>query len=313
MTAGWRTGLLRLTSGILTAVTCVTVLAGASSAQTPAPASEKDEALRRAVSRRLEATAEAVDGVVAYHIVDVATGQVFSRDADAPFPTASAIKIGILYELFRQADEGRIDLDAPREVAPSERVGGSGVLQHLHNPAVSPRDHAMLMILLSDNTSTNVLIDLVGIESVNRRMASLGATTFALERRMMDADAVAAGRENLSSAADLVRVMDAIRRGDGLTTQSRDAALEILRRPGPTSIRAGVPASVPVAAKPGGLDGVRTEVAFVDLPGRPYLIAVMTTFLADEREGATAMVEMSRTAYGYFDRLARAGREGRLR
>lgn len=68
-----------------------------------------------------------------------------------------------------------------------------------------------------------------------------------------------------------------------------------------------------MASKPGGLDGVRTEVAFVDLKERPYMIAVMTSFLADETEGERTITAMSREAYRYFHRLARAGREGRLR
>lgn len=297
------------------AVACA-VLAGVATAQPPSNQSAsggKAAELADAFRERLSATAHRVDGLVSYHIVDLTSGQRFSRKADEPFPTASAIKIGILYELFRQADEGKVQLDVRRQVDADDKVGGAGILQQLDAPALSPRDHAVLMILLSDNTATNVLIDLVGMDAINARMATLGTTTFALQRRMMDVAAAAAGAENLSSAGDLVLVMDAIRRGEGLTPTSRDAALEILRRPGPTSLRAGVPAALAVASKPGGLDGVRTEVAFVDLKDRPYMIAVMTSFLADETEGDRTITAMSREAYRYFHRLARAGREGRLR
>lgn len=202
---------------------------------------DKAAELAAAFGERLTATARGVDGVVSYHVVDLTSGQRFSRKADEPFPTASAIKIGILYELFRQADEGRVHLDVPRPIAEADKVGGAGILQQLGTPALSPRDLAVLMILLSDNTATNVLVDLVGQDAINARMAAIGTTTFALQRRMMDVAAAAAGAENLSSAGDLVLVMDAIRRGEGLTPASRDAALEILRRPGPTSLRAGVP------------------------------------------------------------------------
>jgi beta-lactamase class A len=201
----------------------------------------------------------------------------------------------------------RVPLDA------TQKVGGAGVLQQLGTPALSPRDHAVLMILLSDNVATNVLMDLLGMAAVNERMASLGATTFSLERKMMDVAAAAAGAENLSSAEDLTRVMDALRTGQGLSAASREAALEIMRRPGATPLRAGVPADVPVAAKPGGLSGVRTEVGFVALAHRPYLITVMMSYLADEQAGEQVLTEMSRHAYRYFDRLGRAGREGRLR
>lgn len=279
----------------------------------PAVGSGKEAELAQQFARVLEGLAEGVDGIVSYHIVDITSGETFSRKEHERFPTASAIKVGILYELFRQADEGRVTLDVRQPLGATPKAGGSGILQQLGDPALSPRDHAILMILLSDNTSTNVLIDLVGMDAVNRRMTALGATTFSLQRHMMDAAAVARGDENLASANDLVVVMDAIRRGEGLRAESRASALEILRRPGPTSVRAGVPAGVSVAAKPGAVTGVRAEVALVDLENRPYLMAVMTSFLADDAEGGRVITEMSRAAFRYFDRRARAGREGRLR
>ncbi len=132
---------------------------------------------------------------------------------------------------------------------------------------LSLRDHALLMILLSDNTSTNVLIDTLGLETITSRMQALGAKGYTLRRRMMDGAAAARGDENVASPADLLVVMDALRSGRGLTPASQAEAIRILREYGPTSIRAGVPAGVPVAAKPGGLDGVRTEVAWVELKG----------------------------------------------
>ncbi len=77
-------------------------------------------------------------------------------------------------------------------------------------------------------------------------------------------------------------------------------------------MRAGVPSGVPVATKPGGLEGVQSEVSWIDLKGRPYLFCVMASFLADERAAGLSITEMSKAAYQYFSRLARAGVEGRL-
>jgi beta-lactamase class A len=260
----------------------------------------------------LDRVASAVDGSVGYLIVDLTTGQRFARRADEPFPTASAIKIGILYELFAQADAGRVTLDEPRALPPESRAGGAGILQRLRSPMLSLRDHALLMILLSDNTATNVLIDTLGREAVNARMQALGAHGYRLRRRMMDGEAAKRGDENVASPQDLVTVMDALRTGRGLRAESRDEALRILREYGPTPLRAGVPAGVSVAAKPGGLEGVRTEIGFVDLKDRPYLICVMTSFLADDAAGNQVVTDLSRLSYAYFVRLAAAGVEGRL-
>ncbi|MCC6164550.1 MAG: serine hydrolase [Acidobacteria bacterium] len=283
----------------------------AAQTQTAAPASKTAE-LATTFERRLEAIASGVDGSVGYAVVDLTSGQRFVRRADEPFPTASAIKIGILHELFVQADAGRVALDDPKPLAPSSRAGGSGILQRLHAPVLSLRDHALLMILLSDNTSTNVLIDTLGRETIASHMQALGAKGYQLRRRMMDGEAATRGEENVASPNDLLVVMDAIRTGRGLRPASQAEAIRIMREYGPTAIRAAVPSGVPVAAKPGGLDGVRTEVAWVDLKGRPYLLCVMTSFLADSSSGDKAITDISRAAYQYFDRLARAGVEGRL-
>ena len=263
-------------------------------------------------SRRLEATASAVDGSVAYLVVDLTSGERFARRADEPFPTASTIKIGILHELFARADAGALALDEPRPLPAASRAGGAGILQRLSSPMLSLRDHALLMILLSDNTATNVLIDTLGPDTITTRMQALGARGYRLRRRMMDGAAAARGEENVASASDLVTVMDAIRTGRGLTPSSQAEAIRILREFGPTAVRAGVPTGVPVAAKPGALDGVRSEIAWVDLEGRPYLLCVMTSFLADDGAGDRAITDISRATYQYFSRLARAGVEGRL-
>ncbi|MGI8672088.1 MAG: serine hydrolase [Luteitalea sp.] len=278
----------------------------------PAVSTAKLDALAQAFSERLERIAAAVDGSLAYVVVDLTSGQRVAARADEPFPTASTIKIGILYELFRQGDDGMLVLDEPLPLPDRSRVGGAGVLPRLHSPVISLRDHAQLMIMLSDNTATNVLIDAVGRDRVNARMRALGATGYRLQRKMMDVDAAARGEENLASPNDLLVVLDALRTGRGLQPASRDAALAMLRAPGSTALRRGVATGVPVAGKSGDLDGVRAEIAWVDVPARPYLIAVMGTLLADEPDAEQAITEMSAAAYRYFSRLGRAGAEGRL-
>ena len=278
----------------------------------PAAQESKTDELARAFTARLDDIASKVDGSVGYLVVDVTSGQRFARRADEAFPTASALKIGILYELFVQVDAGREVLDDPQPMPPASRAGGSGILNRLRSPVLSLRDHALLMILLSDNSSTNVLIDRLGTAAINARMQALGAQGYQLRRRMLDTAAAARGDENVASPSDLVVVMDALRLGRGLQPASRAEATRILQEYGATSVRAGVPAGVPVATKPGGLEGVQSEVSWVDLKGRPYLFCVMTSFLADERAASASITDMSKVAYQYFSRLARAGVEGRL-
>ena len=132
--------------------------------------------LRAKFEARIHDIAARVDGVVGYAILDMATGERIGHLERETFPTASAIKIAIVYELFKQADEGRIHLDEMATLDRRQAVGGTGVLVEMGTPTLSIRDYAVLMVTLSDNTATNVLIDKVGMESIAARMRALGLT-----------------------------------------------------------------------------------------------------------------------------------------
>lgn len=261
--------------------------------------------------RSLDQIATATDGVVGYVVTDLTTNErVAARLEREPFPTASAIKLSILYELLKQAEAGTLPLDAPRPVDRAQLVGGSGVLQHLTTPSLSLRDHATLMIMVSDNSSTNVVIQAVGMDRVNARMAALGVGDTRLRRLMMDAAAVKRGDENIASPASLAKMAELLWRGEGLKPESRETAMGMLKLVS-GSIRRGVPAGVPVYAKTGSLDGVISEAGVVDVEGRPFSIAVMTTYLATADEGTRAVRDIAAAAWSYFDRLAKGGAYGR--
>ncbi len=261
--------------------------------------------------RSLDQAAAGVDGVVGYIVTDLTTNErVASRLEREPFPTASAIKLSILYEMLKQVEAGTLPLDVPKPVDRAQLVGGSGVLQHLTSPSLSLRDHATLMIMVSDNSSTNIVIQAVGMEKVNARMAALGLADIRLRRLMMDAAAVKRGDENVASPASLAKMAELLWRGEGLKPESRETAMGMLKLVG-GSIRRGVPSPVPVYAKTGTLDGVVTEAGVVDVEGRPFSIAVMTTYLATADEGSRAVRDMAAAAWSYFDRLAKGGAYGR--
>jgi beta-lactamase class A len=267
--------------------------------------------LRAQFLARLDAVARSVDGVVGYVIVDLATARnVAARLESEPFPTASAIKVPVLYELLKQADEGVLQLDVPAALDPAQVVGGSGVLQHLKNPSLSLRDHAALMMILSDNTATNIVIDAVGMQKVVTRMQVLGLGDIVLRRKMMDEAAVKRGDENVASPASLLKSTILLWKGDGLTTARRDTAREIMRLV-PGAIRSAVTSRVPVFSKTGSLPGVRVETAVIDLPNAPFGVAVMTTYLKEESAGTRAIGEIAAAAFSYFERLANSGAYGR--
>jgi beta-lactamase class A len=272
--------------------------------------------LRAKFEKRVQEISSRVDGVVGYSIVDLTSGERIGHLESASFPTASAIKLAIVYELFKQADEKRIDLEEKVTLDRRQAVGGTGVLVEMGTPTLSIRDYAVLMVTLSDNTATNVLIDRLGMDRIAARMQGLGLNGTKLRRHMMDTAAARRGDENVSTPDQLVRLLEAMH--GPMTGPARTGhylmgeAIDLLKKPKENRLRKGLPEGVASADKSGELEGVRVDAGIVFAKNRPYVLCVMTTFLKDEAEGERAIEEISRVAYEYFSRLGAGGTLGRL-
>jgi beta-lactamase class A len=245
-------------------------------------------------------------------VKDLKTGATVAVRADEPFPQASSIKLAVLYEAYRQADEGRLDL-AETTRPPLPRVGGGGVLEALGDRVtLTWRDLAVLMIAWSDNEATNRLVDRVGLEAVNRRLDTLGLGRTRLQRKMMDLEAARQGRENVSTAAEMARLAEALYRGEGLSPARAKDLASILTMEKHSAFEVPAPAGVRVLGKTGYLEGVRVYTGVADLPGRPYAFSILTTYLRRDADGEAVIRDLSSAIYETFDRLARASDLGRI-
>jgi len=280
---------------------CGFVLAGA--VLNAQPAAPLPVELKARFERRVQEIASRVDGVVGYVFVDLTSGDRITHLEHETFPTASTIKLAIVYELVKQAAEGKITLDETMTLERGKAVGGSGVLIELGTPTLSIRDYAVLMVMLSDNTATNILMDRLGMQQIARRMHGLGLDATKLRRHMMDSAAARRGDENVSTPDDLARLLQAM----------PPEGLALLKKPKDSRLRRGLPPDVEAADKPGELDGVRVDAGIVYAKDRPFVICVMTTFLKDEGEGERAIEEITRAAYEYYSRLADSPLGRRLR
>src|SRR2546423_10318045 len=240
----------------LIAATAMLLAAAAISAAQP-PASQTAAELKAKFERRLAEIAARVDGVVGYEIIDSTSGDRFAHLERETFPTASTIKLTLVYELFKQAEEGKIRLDDTLVLDRAKAVGGIGVLVEMGAPTLSIRDYAVLMVTLSDNTATNVRIDRLGMENVARRMQALALTGTKLRRHMMDTAAARRGDENVSTPDEIARLLEAMS-GGGRAGEGRGMAdaIALLKKPKDSRLRKGLPDDVATADKPGEPDGL---------------------------------------------------------
>ncbi|HET9994783.1 MAG TPA: serine hydrolase [Candidatus Acidoferrum sp.] len=275
---------------------------------------EKEQILWQKLETTIHETDQHLDGVLAVAILDLSTGQKYLLHADEVLPTASSIKIAILAELFRQAQQGKVKLGDLYTLQKTDIVGGSGIAEAL-TPGVTRltlRDIAALMISVSDNSATNVIIDRIGMENVNALLDSLGLTHTRLRRKMMDLKAAAEGRENIATPREMMMLLEDLYRGKVLNKQFTEDFFNLLSIHKESYIPRELPEDLRVANKPGELEGVRNDSGIVFTGNRPYVISVMTTYLRHEKDGGDAIIRISNAAYYMFDRLSRASEYGRV-
>ena len=297
---------------LLLAAACVAQTASSPSAN--APSREKQKVLWQKLESTIHDVDQDLDGAMGVAIEDLTTGDQFFLHENEVFAQASSIKITVLANLYLQAQQGKLKLTDLYTVQSSDLVADSDIMGGL-TPGVTRitlRDLATMMVAVSDNSAANVLIDRVGMANVNTMLDSLGLAHTRLRRKMMDLDAAKQGRENISTPREMMALLEAIYRGKLLDKESTADFFKVLSTNKDSWIPRDLPADVKIANKPGSLEAVRNDSGIVFVEGRPYVICVMTAFLANERDGEQAIGKISLAAWRMFDRLSRASEYGRV-
>jgi beta-lactamase class A len=280
----------------------------------PPPPSEKQQVLWMKMEKSILDVDRNLDGVMGVALVDLTDGHRYLLHANDVFPQASSIKICVLAELYRQAEQGKLKLTDLYTVNAGDLVQDSDIMGGL-TPGVTRitlRDLATMMVAVSDNSATNVLIDRVGMDNVNAFLNSQGLAQTRLRRKMMDVKAAAEGRENVSTPNEMMKLLESLYRGEVLNKEMTDDFFKVLSTHKDSWIPRLLPDGLKIADKPGALEGVRNDSGVVFVDKRPYVICVMTTYLRNERDGEEAISNVSLAAWRMFDRLGRASEYGRV-
>lgn len=228
-------------------------------------------------------------------------GTAWQHRGERRFSAASTVKIPIMIEVYRQIDAGRRALGDRFALAEADRAPGSGVLLHLHaGLEVTLNDLIYLMISISDNTATNLLIRLVGMEAVNRTMADLGMVGSNLGREMRGRPAAADEPENLATPNDYAGAIAAILDGTAASAASCAAMQAMLeRQQNARRIGRHVPATsskVRWGSKTGSIPGVTNDVGYIVAPNGRLIVAVYCEHVADQHIGEQVIGDITRAA-----------------
>lgn len=210
---------------------------------------------------------EALGGDTGVYVRNLATGETFVRGADTPVTAASVIKIPVMIEAFRAAEAGELSLEERHALADEERMPSCGTLKAMHTGVeMTLLDLVKLMIIVSDNTATNILIRRLGMENVNNTLRALGCTQTTLRRLLFDREASRKGLVNTITAGEIGMLLEKLWRGEVVSEAASRAMMDILRD---QRLNGKLPfflhgQGIAVAHKTGEDDGVTHDVGVIE-------------------------------------------------
>jgi beta-lactamase class A len=297
------------------------VILAALAASAPGTRGEKDR-----VDRTIAELIGHFRGEMGVAAINLATHEVIAINADTRFPTASTIKTGVMLEAYHRAAAGDLPLGSTLTLHDAAKVGGSGVLRGLHDGlALSVEDLIYLMIAVSDNTATNMLIARLGTARINERLESYGLhetrlfrPTFRDGRADVQPELEREFGLGMTTPREMATLMTAIADGKAVSMEASYAMLAMLRK---QTDRAMIPRLLPgdgpvignktgtdeeKLAGPHGRRGhIRADAGIVTGPGLRYAVAIYARRVEDTRwtpdnDALTTGARVSRIIYDHF-------------
>jgi beta-lactamase class A len=283
------------------------------------PAAAAAQADTEPLRRALEEIIRPYEGTVGVSIQDLATGRGLSIRGGEKFPSASLIKVSVLVALLDEVRRGTIRLDDPITMIARDQVGGSGVLQHFHSGLqITVEDAARLMIIISDNTATNLLLDKVPMRAVWAKMDSLGlpatrihSKTF-LRTTSVAMDSSVRYGVGVTTPDETVRLFALLYRGGAVSPEMDSLALAILGQNADwNKLVRWLPAGAVAAHKTGDVEQARNDCGILYGPDTPVAVCVMTrdnrdTSYAPDNAANLLMARIGVEVYRFYNPSAPA-------
>ncbi|MDT7808276.1 MAG: beta-lactamase class [Acidobacteriota bacterium] len=267
------------------ALTAFGALAQAQTASTPATTAPTPQTVKTApawLDRRVRAEVTGFSGNVYLYAKNLDTGAVYSLGGDEPVRTASTIKVAIMVEAFARVAEGRAKWSDELVLNKSVRYAGSGVLQDLTDGLRLPlRDAVTLMMTVSDNTATNMVLEYLSTDAVNERMKSLGFKETRIMRKVGGGESregkVEANKQyglGRTSPHEMVTLLEKLERGEIVNAAVSKEMLDLMKREQGTDGIWRELWRIPKATKSGALDALRSNVGIIYHPRGRIALAV---------------------------------------
>ena len=249
--------------------------------------------------KEIEKIISQVEGKVCVNFYDLNKNNGFSINGDKKVLSASMIKLLILTELMKKISEDKFSLSDTIMMANFMKTEGDGVLKELNTGHhFTLKELATLMIIVSDNQATNILIDFLGMENINLLGKELGLRATFLERGMMDAEARENGYDNYTSADDISLLLKLIYQEKLIDKEASQLMLDILlRQQQGERLQRYLPNDIKIAHKCGDLKNVENDAGIIWTRSKKYILVVLVSFVKNNLEAKQIIGEISRYIY----------------
>ena len=245
---------------------------------------QTDQAAKQAaLDQRVRVEVGQFKGKVSLFAKNLDTGMVYELGGDDRVPTASTIKIAIMVEAFARVAEGKAKWTDELVLTKEKKAGGSGILPEFADGLrLTLRDGVTLMMILSDNTATNLVIDVLTADAINARMESLGLKETRLMRRVFGGGESAEGKKEenkrfglgRTTPREMVTLLEKLERGEVISPAASKEMLELMKREQGTNGIWREQWRVPKATKSGALDALRSNLGIIYHPRGRIALAI---------------------------------------
>ena len=264
----------------------------------------------------LEKLAAAHKGKVAIAVKNLKTGESWSMNADSPMPTASLIKFPVMIEAYRQVHEKKTSLDRMITLKKEDMVPGSGILTYDFTPGstLALKDAIRLMIKFSDNTATNLVLDVIGLDATAKTMEAMGYPNTKIHSKVYKRETSVFPERSKqfglgsTTAGEMIRLCQALQEGKVVSPEASKEMFAHLRTcDDKDKFPKYLPYGTKLAFKTGSVNASRTAAGIIETKAGPVALCVLTDQNEDQRwvpdnAGDVLCAKVAKVVFDYYSK-----------
>lgn len=233
-------------------------------------------------------------GKYSFFFEDLKSGYVYGYNENVSMTAAGCMKLPIAVSLIKAVEEKKLDFMDKIKIQSKDKVYGTGIIHEFNEREYTVFELMVIMLIQSDNTAANKIIDLVGMEQINEDIVAMGLKNTKLNRKTNDERTVVSNIENITTTYDLARIWKHLSNGTFLSNDNGQMLIDILRR---QQIKNKLALYIPddlkieISSKTGDKKGVENDTEYLELPKGKFTFTVLSEGIPNSVYGTVSLAK----------------------